>query len=47
MTCSFQQQNMFVIPAPFAKEHKHMLAHCKELIEYQMGISLYILNTIN
>jgi hypothetical protein len=28
---------MFVIPVPFAKEHKAMLAHCKELLEYQNG----------
>ena len=26
---------MFVIPVPFAKEHKAMLAHCKALLEYQ------------
>ena len=28
---------MFVTPVPFSKEHKHMLAHCKELMEYQNG----------
>jgi hypothetical protein len=28
---------MFVIPVPFSKEHKAMLAHCKELMEYQSG----------
>lgn len=33
----FLQHNMFVIPVPFAKEHKAMLAHCKELMEYQNG----------
>ena len=33
----FLQQNMFVIPVPFSKEHKNMLAHCKELMEYQTG----------
>lgn len=33
----FLQQNMFVIPVPFNKEQKHMLAHCKELMEYQNG----------
>ncbi len=33
----FLQQNMFVIPVPFAKEHKHMLAHCKALMEYHKG----------
>ena len=25
----FLQQNMYVIPVPFSKEHKHMLAHAK------------------
>ncbi len=34
----FLQHNMFVIPVPFAKEHKGMLAHCKELLEYQNGM---------
>ena len=34
----FLQQNMFVIPVPFSKEHKGMLAHCKELLEYQNGM---------
>lgn len=29
---------MFVIPVPFSKEHKNMLAHCKELMEYQTGV---------
>jgi hypothetical protein len=33
----FLQQNMFVIPVQFNKEHKHMLAHCKEMLEYQNG----------
>ncbi len=33
----FQQQNMFVIPVLFAKYHNEMLAHCKELMEYQNG----------
>lgn len=28
---------MFVIPVPLAKEHKAMLAHCKEIMEYQNG----------
>jgi hypothetical protein len=28
---------MFVIPVAFNKEHKKMLAHTKELIEYQTG----------
>ena len=26
-----------MIPVPFFKEHKAMLAHCKELMEYQNG----------
>jgi hypothetical protein len=30
-------QNMFVVPVAFAKEHKRMLAHCKETLEYQNG----------
>jgi hypothetical protein len=30
----FLQQNIFAIPVPFAKHHKDMLAHCKELLEY-------------
>jgi hypothetical protein len=34
----FLQQNIFVIPVPFSKEHKNMLAHCKELLEYQNGV---------
>lgn len=33
----FLQHNMFVIPVPFAKYHKEMLAHCKEMLEYQNG----------
>ena len=33
----FLQENMFVIPVPFNKEHKMMLAHCKEMLEYQQG----------
>jgi len=33
----FLQQNMFVIPVAFNKEHKHMLAHCKAMMEYQNG----------
>jgi hypothetical protein len=28
---------MFVIPVSFAKHHKEMLAHCKELMEYKNG----------
>jgi hypothetical protein len=33
----FLQQNMFVIPVPFSKEHKNMLAHAKEMMEYKNG----------
>jgi hypothetical protein len=29
---------MFVIPIAFSKEHKQMLAHSKELLEYQNGM---------
>jgi len=28
---------MFVIPVPFSKYHKEMLAHYKELLEYRNG----------
>jgi preprotein translocase subunit SecA len=28
---------MFVIPVPFSKYRKDMLAHCKELLEYKNG----------
>jgi hypothetical protein len=30
--------NMLVIPVNFAKYHKEMLAHCKELLEYNKGM---------
>ena len=43
----FLQQNMFVIPVPFSKEHKAMLAHCKEVLEYQNGWLPSIQDTIN
>jgi hypothetical protein len=33
----FLQQNMFVIPVTFSKEHMHRLAHSKEMMEYQNG----------
>ena len=33
----FLEHNMFVIPVAFSKEHKAMLAHTKELMEYQNG----------
>lgn len=29
--------NMFVIPVPFNREHKQMLSHCKQLMEYDNG----------
>jgi hypothetical protein len=29
--------NMFVVPIHFSKEHKNMLAHCKEMLEYHNG----------
>jgi hypothetical protein len=29
---------MFVIPVPFSKEHKAMLAHCKEVLEDLNGM---------
>ena len=28
---------MFVLPVAFAKYHKEMLAHCKEVMEYHKG----------
>jgi hypothetical protein len=37
MICSYYNKNMFVILIAFAKEHKHMLAHTKELMEYRNG----------
>ena len=33
----FLRGNMFVLPVSFSKEHKAMLAHCKELMEYRNG----------
>lgn len=33
----FLQQNIFVLPVSSAKGHKHMLAHCKEMLEYNKG----------
>jgi hypothetical protein len=33
----FLQQSMFMVPVPFNKEHKNMLAHCKESLEYHNG----------
>ena len=33
----FLQENMFVIPVPFSKYHKAMLAHTKALLEYRNG----------
>ena len=28
---------MFVILVPFSKEHKNMLAHCKQMLEHNNG----------
>src|ERR687892_732096 len=33
----FLQENTFIIPVPFAKYHKEMLAHTKQLLEYRNG----------
>lgn len=33
----FLQQNTFVIPVPFAKYHREMLSHCKQMLEYRNG----------
>jgi|SoiMethySBSTD1v2_1073268.scaffolds.fasta_scaffold416460_2 hypothetical protein len=33
----FLQQNMFIIPVSFGKEHMRMLANAKELLEYNNG----------
>jgi hypothetical protein len=30
---------MFVIPVMFSGEHKNILAHCKEMLEYGYGSS--------
>ena len=44
----FLQHNMFIIPIPFSKEHKAMLAHCKELIEYKNGqVAKFVLDSTN
>ena len=29
---------MFVIPVSFATEHKHMSAHCNDLLEHRNGL---------
>jgi hypothetical protein len=34
----FLSQNMFVIPVNLSKEHKGMLTHCKEMLEYRMDM---------
>jgi hypothetical protein len=34
---SWLERQWFILPVPFNKEHKHMLAHCKELMEYHDG----------
>ena len=39
----FLQQNMFVILLPFSKEHKNMLAHCKQMLEHSDGTLSHIL----
>ena len=36
------QQNMFVLSALSAKEHKHMLAHCKAMLSTRMGRLLFM-----
>ena len=44
----FLQQNMFVIPVAFSKEHKNMLANCKAMLEEgRMGMLLFIHVTTN
>jgi hypothetical protein len=34
---SWLERQWFILPVPFNKEHKHMLAHCKEMLEYHDG----------
>ncbi len=34
----FLRHNMFIIPVPLAKYHKQMLAHTKEMMEYNNGL---------
>ena len=44
----FLPHNMFIIPIPFSKEHKAMLAHCKELIQYKNGqVAKFVLDSTN
>ena len=38
VTLPWITNNMFVLPVAFSKYHKEMLAHCKELMEYQNGM---------
>ena len=33
----YLQQNIFIIPMSFGKEHKAKLAHTEELMEYRQG----------
>lgn len=33
----FLQENIFMIPVPFAKYHREMLSHCKEMLENRNG----------
>jgi hypothetical protein len=35
----FLEQSMYVIPIPFSKYYKEMLAHCKEMLEYRNGLT--------
>ena len=34
----FLQQKMFVIPVTFSEKHNNLLAHCKQMPEYNNGI---------
>jgi hypothetical protein len=43
----FLQYNMSVIPVPFAKEHKTMLAHRKGLVENQNDTWRFIRGSTN
>ena len=37
VTLKWLTDNMFVLPVPFVKYHKEMLAQCKEMLEYRNG----------
>jgi hypothetical protein len=43
----FLQHDMSVIPVPFAKEHKTILAHREGLVENQNETWRFILGTTN